>query len=142
MDIDIFQLPGDFSISAGPLKNIVLMILNELKLNVQSLSFIFIPDDELAEMHNRYLNDPSKTDVITFNLGDENIEGEIYISTERAFEQAAEFKTTFDNEILRLMIHGLLHLADFNDLDEVDYKKMKEAEDSLLSLAIANIPKT
>jgi len=96
------------------------------------VSFIFVSDDELAEMHNKYLDDPSKTDVITFNLGDENIEGEIYISAERAADQATQFETTFDEEILRLMIHGLLHLADYDDLNEKDYKKMKKAEDSLL----------
>jgi rRNA maturation RNase YbeY len=83
-------------------------------------------------MHGEYLNDPSKTDVMTFNLGDDEIEGEIYISYDRAVEQAKENQVDIFNEITRLVIHGLLHLAGYDDNAEADRAVMKKLENELV----------
>ena len=133
MEIEIHQLPHSLKLSQDQLEKTVKLVSNEISLNAESLVYIFVTDDYLAEMHGRYLNDPDKTDVITFNLGYEKIEGEIYISYESAIEQAQEFGVSFDEEITRLMIHGLLHLAGYNDIDRDDRIKMKSIENNLVN---------
>jgi rRNA maturation RNase YbeY len=85
-------------------------------------------------MHKVYLNNPEPTDVITFDLGEESVEGEIYISVDRAKEQSCLYNVALDEEIIRLMIHGLLHLKGFNDIEDEDRKEMKKEEYRLIEL--------
>lgn len=106
-------------------------MLNEINLEARSCAVIFVDDAFLKEMHGRYLSDPTVTDVITFNLGEEEVEGEIYISTERAAEQAKRYQTAPEEEIIRLIIHGLLHLKGYDDIAEQDRLEMKEEENRL-----------
>jgi rRNA maturation RNase YbeY len=132
MEIEIHQLPKSLKIRQDNLINIVRKVADEIQLEAGCVSFIFVDDSFLADMHARYLNDPSKTDVITFDLGEETIEGEIYMSYDRAVEQARSFKVTREEEITRLMIHGLLHLAGYDDQAEAQRVKMKALENKLL----------
>ena len=106
-------------------------MLNEIDLKAQSCAVIFVDDAFLKEMHGRYLSDPTITDVITFDLGDETVEGEIYISTDRAAAQAEQYKTEPEEEIIRLIIHGLLHLKGYDDIDSQDRLEMKAEENRL-----------
>ena len=132
MDVDIYQIPKDLGLSSKQIKNIIIATCNEINLSVLSISYIFVTDDELAKMHGTYLQDDSKTDVITFNLGDEDIEGEIYISKDRAITQSHKYKVRYEEEVIRLVIHGLLHLSGYDDIEEQDRKEMKKIENSLL----------
>ncbi len=134
MEIEIFQIDPAFNLSEDQIENIVQNTCNEIGLKAKSCHFIFVDDKTLAGMHGQYLNDPTPTDVITFDLGDEEIEGEIYMSTDRAQAQAKQFNVSYREEITRLIIHGLLHLAGYDDIDEADRVKMKEVEDKLTRL--------
>lgn len=133
MEIEIHQLPESLKLNIKTLKKKIRAICDDISLNAKSVTVVFVTDDYLTEMHAHYLNDPDKTDVITFNLGDDEIEGEIYISHERAGEHAGRFGVSFDEEVFRLIIHGLLHLAGFNDLEDEQRVVMKESENSLLN---------
>jgi rRNA maturation RNase YbeY len=128
MDIEVFNLDPLCALSTDQIANIVNEVTIKTDSHIKSCNIIFLSDRDLAEMHNTFLNDPSPTDVITFNLGNEKIEGEIYISSERAKAQSREYNVSFENEIIRLVVHGLLHLAGYDDLSESDYKKMKQKE--------------
>jgi len=139
MEIEIHQLPKSLKLNENQLSELVKKVCLEIALKAHSIAFVFVDDEYLAEMHDQYLDDPDKTDVITFNLGDENIEGEIYISFERALEQAKEFNVTLEEEIIRLIIHGLLHLAGYDDLNDSDRNKMKAVEKTLLGKFFNNI---
>jgi len=109
---------------------------SELKLNVLSLDIIFVGDQKLCEMHQTYLQDDSPSDVMTFNLADgDEIEGEIYISLDRAGEQAQTCGVSLINEISRLIIHGCLHLAGFSDSETAARRTMKEKEEIFLHRA-------
>lgn len=132
MEIEIYQLPEDLILSLNLLKKIILDTCHDILLSASSISFIFVSDEELAEIHGAFLHDNSITDVITFNLGENDIEGEIYISSDRAKDQAKQYKVSYEEEVIRLMIHGILHLADYNDIKEADRKKMKEEEERLV----------
>ena len=102
-------------------------------LQPESIDIILVDDDTLREMHKIYLDDDSVTDVMTFNLSDDkSIEGEIYISVPRATAQSLEYGVTLLQELVRLIIHGCLHLAGYDDQVEDNLKEMKNIEDKLV----------
>ncbi len=109
----------------------------KLKLPLASLNVIITDDIHLREMHKRYLDDDSPTDVLTFNLGKKDaIEGEIYISLDRAKDQAALYNVSLLEELSRLIIHGILHLAGLDDQNAASRREMKKKEDLFVREAI------
>ncbi len=97
------------------------------------LSFIFCSDDQLLKINKTYLKHFFLTDVITFNYNDSDvINGDIYISVERVSENAHIFGVSFDHELYRIMVHGVLHLIGFNDKTAKQEKLMRELEDFYL----------
>ena len=102
------------------------------------VGFHFVGAKEMARVHEQFMNVPGSTDVITFDHGSKpptHIHGEIFICVEDAIAQAKECKTTWQSEIARYMIHGVLHLTGFDDIDFEDRKVMKRAENRLLARA-------
>lgn len=93
------------------------------------ISVAFMNDTLIAEVHERFLEDPTPTDVITFE-GDPEMEfaGEICVSVDHALSAAENYDTTFREELTLYLVHGYLHLAGLDDVDENDRKKMREAE--------------
>jgi len=115
-------------------KEILNWTIKKLNLPVNTLDIIFTSDSYLKQLHKKFFDLDSKTDVITFDLNEsENeIEGEIYISTERAIDQSKKYKVSPEIEICRLLIHGCLHLAGYDDLIESDLAELKKVEDKLV----------
>ncbi|HNQ61734.1 MAG TPA: rRNA maturation RNase YbeY [Bacteroidia bacterium] len=99
------------------------------------LNYIFCNDDYLLEMNKNYLNHNYFTDIITFDNSIQKniIEGDVFISIDTINKNAKRFETGFDNELHRVMIHGLLHLLGYKDKTEKDKKKMRAMEDKYLS---------
>ena len=100
--------------------------------------FLFCSDNYLLDMNQRFLNHDTFTDIITFNNSvDENvISGEIYISLDRVKENATKTNQTFDNELYRVLIHGILHLIGFDDKSDTDERNMRLQEDISLAMFI------
>ena len=100
-----------------------------------SITFIFSNDDKLRKLKKEYFGEDVFTDTISFNLEEENcpIEGEVYISLERVFENAHTFQQDFITEYKRVIIHGCLHLLGYNDELPEDKTKMTELEETYLS---------
>lgn len=98
------------------------------------INLIFVEDDYLLKLHKNYLNDDSYTDVMSFKLNNnqEPMDGEIYVSLDRAKYYAQKFKVSFDSEIARLIIHGLLHLNGYDDSTESQQMEMRRKEDYYL----------
>jgi probable rRNA maturation factor len=97
------------------------------------ISFIFCSDDFLLEVNKKYLNHDFYTDIITFDYVEDNlIQGDIFISLERVKENATSYKTTFDNENHRIIIHGVLHLLGYKDKLKEDKHLMTSKEDLYL----------
>jgi rRNA maturation RNase YbeY len=103
---------------------------------ISELSFIFCSDAFLYSINVDYLKHSTYTDIITFdNAGDGSaLDGEIYISIPRVRENAISFDKTFDNELHRVMIHGILHLLGYSDKTPRQKTIMRKKEDSYLSL--------
>lgn len=132
MQIRIHNAEKNQQLSEEQLTKIYSWACSEINLEAESIDFIFVYDSVLKDMHDKYLNDPTFTDVITFNLGEGNIEGEIYISVDRARDQAPEYNVSFPEEIYRLGIHGLLHLKGYDDNTEKARIEMKAVENDLV----------
>lgn len=97
------------------------------------LSIVFLTDDALAQLHADFLNDSSPTDVITFP-GDVEMDfsGEICVSVDRALQVAPLQGTSFAYELTLYLVHGWLHLAGLDDLNEADRTVMRQGERFLM----------
>lgn len=99
-----------------------------------NISFIFCSDEYLLEVNRTYLNHDYYTDIVTFDYVEGSIvSGDIFISTDRIRESAVEFNTSFENELNRIMIHGVLHLLGYKDKNKKDKIQMTAKEDFYLS---------
>ncbi|WP_276498399.1 rRNA maturation RNase YbeY [Pontibacter litorisediminis] len=103
---------------------------------LSNLTYIFCSDDYLHEINVEYLNHDTLTDIITFDNADEEgiIEGDIFISIDRVYDNASDHGTAFEDELHRVLIHGVLHLLGFKDKTEEQEALMRKEEDSSLSL--------
>lgn len=99
------------------------------------ISYIFCGDEYMIERNNAFLHHDTYTDIITFDecLGDV-VSGSILISTDRVAENASKFGKTFENELLRVVVHGTLHLCGYKDKSESEAKIMRQKEDESLAL--------
>ena len=100
-----------------------------------SLSFIFVSDEELLQINREYLNHDYYTDIITFEYQEfPGISGDLFISTERVTENAEDRKCDFQEEMRRVMCHGLLHLLGFKDKSPSELAEMRSLEERGLEL--------
>ena len=99
------------------------------------LSIAFVSDAEIAMLHERFLGDPSPTDVITF-LGDSAmaVAGEIVVSVDHAEAASRALGQSFSDELTLYLVHGWLHLAGFDDRDPKPCAAMREAEKRALAI--------
>ena len=99
------------------------------------ISYIFCDDAYMIEQNNAFLNHDTYTDIITFDecVG-EIVSGSILISADRVKENASKFGKTFENELLRVVVHGTLHLCGYKDKNEEEAKVMRRKEDESLAL--------
>ena len=112
-------------------------VFNFNKINNAEVSFVFCSDNLLSSLKKEYFNKNQYTDVIAFQMNedsDKNLDGEIYISLDRALENSKTFKEPYEKEIIRLVIHGCLHLIGFNDQSFKEKKNMTKMEDKFLTL--------
>ena len=137
MKIQVHNKTNTIPLRKNNITELTSWLCNEIDLSIESLDIIFTSDENLRDLHKDFLNDATYTDIITFNLGtSESVEGEIYISSERAFDNAQKYKVPREHEIIRLIIHGCLHLAGYEDNNDVNRQQMKEKEDYFLSMAL------
>lgn len=100
-----------------------------------AINYIFCSDEHLLSVNKQYLNHDYYTDIITFDYTeDKRLAGDIFISVDRVADNAQTYKTTFERELYRVLIHGVLHLAGYKDKSKADEKLMRKKEDEALSL--------
>ncbi|MFY9152230.1 MAG: rRNA maturation RNase YbeY [Prolixibacteraceae bacterium] len=99
------------------------------------VSFIFCSDDYLLDVNRNFLDHDYYTDIITFDYVEGKIiSGDIFISLDRVKDNSAEFKTSLENEIHRILIHGILHLLGYKDKSKKDKLIMTEKENLCLKV--------
>jgi len=99
------------------------------------ISYIFCDDEYLVEINQQYLNHDTLTDIISFDysIGNE-LHGDIFISIERVQDNAADFKVPFDDELKRVMVHGVLHYCGYKDKSEADEQIMRGKEEEKMAM--------
>ena len=101
---------------------------------IGELSFIFCSDEYLKEINVKYLNHDFFTDVITFDYSKEKLLfGDVYVSTDRVKENAKTYSSSFNKELFRVIIHGVLHLCGFNDKTKKEKTLIRSKENEALS---------
>jgi rRNA maturation RNase YbeY len=103
--------------------------------NIDSLVYIHQTDEELHAINVSHLNHDTFTDIITFDMSDNEgvIDGEIYLSVDRIRENAEQFNVDFMNEYVRVVSHGLFHLMGYGDKSEEEAIVMRGLEDSAIA---------
>ncbi|MBF0597692.1 rRNA maturation RNase YbeY [Faecalibacter rhinopitheci] len=102
--------------------------------SIEELNYIFCDDEYLLEINRQYLDHDYYTDVIGFdNSEDDVLTGDIFISIERIADNAEQNNVSFENELARVMIHGILHFAGYPDKGEDEKRIMTEKEDFYLN---------
>lgn len=99
------------------------------------IAYIFCDDKYMLEQNIAFLNHDTYTDIITFDDCVGNIiSGSILISLDRVGENAEKFGKSFENELLRVIVHGTLHLCGYKDKTDEEAKLMRQKEDESLAL--------
>ena len=103
--------------------------------SIGDISFIFCSDDYLLEVNKKYLTHDYYTDIITFDYVEDGlISGDIFISTDRVKENAKLFSTSMENELNRVLVHGVLHLLGYKDKIKKDKTLMTFKENYYLNM--------
>ncbi|GAB4238802.1 MAG: rRNA maturation RNase YbeY [Ekhidna sp.] len=138
MHIQFFSEDTDFVLedNLANIKSWVSTIASDHEHDIKDLNYIFCSDNYLLSINQEYLKHDYFTDIITFDHSDEqaSIEGDIFISIDRVKENANEHGASFENELHRVMAHGLLHLLGFGDKTPAEKTEMRLKEDACLSL--------
>jgi len=120
------------------LEDWVTKIVDNHGFTIGEINYIFCDDVYLHKLNIDFLQHDTLTDVISFdNTIGKLISGDIYISIERVVENAKDYKVSFDEELHRVMIHGVLHYIGFKDKTVLEKKQMTDAEDEALILLIS-----
>tara|TARA_B100001057_G_scaffold477933_1_gene547831 strand:- start:196 stop:603 length:408 start_codon:yes stop_codon:yes gene_type:complete len=102
---------------------------------IQNLNFLIVGDKRMIHFNKTYLNHDYSTDIITFdNSENKKISGDIVISIERVKENSKKYKVKLEDELRRVMVHGLLHLLGYDDKNEKEKKRIRKKENYYLGM--------
>lgn len=129
--INIFPFPED------DVRKWIFLCIEQENQMCGYLNFIFCSDDYLHKMNIKYLNHDTYTDIITFDYYEEynTISGDLFISIDRVRENAGFNDVSFNYELSRVLIHGVLHLLGYQDKSPDDIDKMRYKENFYLNMA-------
>lgn len=138
MSVGFFQQGISTSLLRGEKRKVAFWIKNIIEIEHQTIgniSIILTNKKHLLALNKKHLNHNFHTDIITFNYNDrEIISGDIFISIDMIKENAVTFNVTAKNELLRIIIHGVLHLLGYNDATENEKRIMRKKEDEALNI--------
>lgn len=138
---DKIAVPEDW---ARKINQVAAICLQEEEIPEEAeVDLLFVDNEAIQEMNREYRNKDSATDVLSFPMyeADEAIDeeeeilsGDIVISLERAQEQCQEYGHSLEREVMYLLVHGLLHLAGYDHIEDEDKKQMRAQEEALLAV--------
>ena len=113
----------------------LISVANEEGFLIDTLVFLFVDDKEILEMNKKFLKHDYYTDVITFgDIKDKKISGDIAISIERVLDNSKTYGVEFEDELKRVMVHGLLHIMGYNDKASDDKSVMSQKENKAMKM--------
>ena len=123
----------ELSEEEGSIKDWIDKIIKEENCQLKRLNYIFCSDEYLYKVNMEYLQHDTYTDIITFPYSYEPIESDMFISIDRISDNAKQLKTSFESELYRVIIHGVLHLVGYDDKTEEKKKEMRNRENRAIS---------
>jgi rRNA maturation RNase YbeY len=133
-EINIFNECKDIDFHKDHIIQLINLSLKATKYNQVKINLIFCDNDKLNSFKRKYFDDDVLTEIVTFPIKNDNdLEAEIYISIEMAKINADEFNVSLNNELSRLIIHGVLHLIGFNDNTKDARKIMFSKQEEIIS---------
>jgi rRNA maturation RNase YbeY len=125
-----FELPNEEAF-----ENWIIDIVDSEASAVGEINYVFCDDDYLHKINVEYLNHDTLTDIISFDYTVGNlIQGDIFISIERVKDNANDFKVSFEEELKRVMAHGVLHYCGYKDKTDADAELMRQKEEEKIKL--------
>ena len=110
-------------------------VISSEEKELEEVSYIFCDDQYLLEINQKYLNHDTYTDIISFDSCIGNIlQGDIFISIERVSENSAEYGVEFQEELRRVMAHGILHFCGYKDKSEEEQSLMRQTEEEKMQM--------
>lgn len=110
-------------------------VINSENKSLGEISYIFCDDEYLLEINKQYLNHDYYTDIISFDYTEnEVVSGDIFISIDRVKENAFDYGVSFDNELKRVIIHGILHFCGYKDKSQDEERMMRLKEEEKINL--------
>ena len=139
-EINIFNENKDIDFHKNHIIQLINLSLEATEYNQVKINLIFCDNDKLNSFKREYFDDDVLTDIVTFPIKNDNdLEAEIYISVEMAKINSVEFNVSLNNELSRLIIHGVLHLIGFNDDTEDSKKVMFLKQEEIISNFSGNV---
>jgi len=131
-----FNYETDFELeNEEAFENWIIDIVDSEASAVGEINYVFCDDEYLHKINVEYLNHDTLTDIISFDYTVGNlIQGDIFISIERVKDNAADFKVDFEEELKRVMAHGVLHYCGYKDKSDDDAKLMRQKEEEKIKL--------
>lgn len=131
-----FNYETDFELdNTDKISNWISNTIKKEQCNEGEINYIFCSDAYLHKINLDFLNHDTYTDIISFDYSvGKDLHGDIYISVDRVKENATEFDVSFDDELARVMIHGVLHYCGYKDKTDDEAKQMRSKEDYYLSI--------
>ncbi len=115
------------------LKEWIKGVISKYRKSTGTINYIFVDDLTIYQINSEFLKHKTYTDIISFDYSEKtSISGDIFISIDRVKENSNLFNTGFDEELKRVIIHGIYHFIGFNDYTENDKMKMRNLEDDAL----------
>lgn len=135
------NIPENFQLTKKEIETVIAILRKEFNFRVKALEINFIKRAELRNINVSFLNHHYDTDIITFDYrdGGKMVDGEILISIDDALENAKKFNVPGKNELVRLIIHGVLHLMGYDDQTDSQRKTMFVKQEKLLRACFKNL---
>ncbi len=134
LDIN-YEDVDDLSLNDIYLTNWISKVCITENYNLGDISLIFCSDEYLLDMNRTHLDHDYYTDIITFDYTDNQIvSGDLFISIDRVRDNATDFNVSFEHELCRVIIHGVLHLCGYKDKSDDEEKLMRTKENNALSM--------
>ena len=115
--------------------NLLSRIARDHEMVLGSLSYNFVPREKIIEINKAYLDHHYSTDIITFDyVRGALVSGEVFICPDEVLENAAHYGVEHDDELIRVIVHGLLHLVGFGDKSEKEKMLMRQKEDTYIRI--------
>ena len=140
IDLVVSNTNDNYKYDTKSVKDLCTIVLKDSSYDTISLNIIFSDDTNLSQLKLKYFNEDVLTDVLAFPIqNDTKLEAEIYISYDRAISSSKEFNVSLNSELIRLIVHGILHLLGYRDNNDELKKVMFDKQESIVNTCKINI---